>query len=316
MNRSDGWSSMRIDGATNPAPNVESRAAPSGGPVFLNPEEMPHTCFIDESGDRYGLHSPGRLLEGQPVYVVLGLVVSDASLAQITPEFLRVREGFAPGESEAKGSDLRRDLKQPLADDSRAAGFVALKAALRLLDRANARVTGRVCVKRAGERFDGAGAEVRALRFVAGNFSRFLRRKNAEGRIVFDSRGDPRASGENKQVVRAMRRPPGRAWSKLRHPPIFAHSKDSVGLQLADWICSALIAPPAATAYCGDCARLRGSPHIHENYLQMRDQHGGGDWLWRRQLRFQAGGKTRWGLEVEDPRERSSELLFRASAGG
>lgn len=276
---------------------------------------MPHTCFIDESGDRYGLHSPGRLLEGQPVYVVLGLVVSDRALAEITPEFLEIRERFAPGQSEAKGSDLRRDLKQPLSHGSRAAGFVALKAALRLLDGADARVAGRVCVKRAEEPFDGVKADRRALRFIAGNFSRFLRRKNAEGRIIFDSRGAPSSSDENRRAIRAMRRAPERAWSKLRRP-IPAHSGDSVGLQLADWVCSALVAPLAAAAYCGDCVRLRDSPHIDQNYLQMRDQHGGGDWLRRRQIRSEVDGRLRWGLVVEDPRGRSSELLFRASAGG
>ena len=112
---------------------------------------MPHICYIDESGDINGLHSPGRLLEGQPVYVVLGLIISEKSLEQITPEFLKIRDDFAPGEIEAKGSELRGDLKKTSNGSSSHAGLVALKSTLKLLDGAgvNARVTGRVFVKQA-----------------------------------------------------------------------------------------------------------------------------------------------------------------------
>ena len=277
---------------------------------------MSHTCFIDESGDRRGLLSEARRSQAQPVYVVLGLIMSDEALAHITPEFVKIRKSVSPVELEVKGNMLRGDIKQSPDGGIGPAGFVALKAALQLLDRADIRVTGRISVKPTDENFDGNEAEARALGFIVGNFSRFLLEKKTEGGIVFDSRGGGPDSEENKQVARAMKKAPGFSRPKLRKPPIFSRSEDCVGLQLADWICSALIAPPAATAYCGDCARLSGSPHIHKNYLQMRDQHGGGDWLWRRQLRFQTGGKTRWGLEVDGPREYSSRLLFGASAGG
>ena len=275
---------------------------------------MSHTCFIDESGDRRGLLSEARRSQAQPVYVVLGLIMSDAALAEITPEFVEIRKSVSPVESEVKGNKLRGDIKQSLGSGIGPAGFVALKAALQLLDRADIRVTGRVSVKPTEKNFDGNGAETRALEFIVENFSRFLQKEKVEGGIVFDSRGSGPDSKENKQVERAMQKAPGFSRPGLRKPT-FSRSEDCIGLQLADWICSALIAPPAATAYCDGCARLRGSPHIHENYLQMRDQYGG-DWLWRRQLRFQTGGKPRWGLEVDDPRGRSSALLFRASAGG
>ena len=274
---------------------------------------MSHICYIDESGDLDGLLSPGRLIEGQPVYAVLGLIVSEKSIARVAPDFVKIRELFAPGQSEVKGSDLRRDLSS--ADNSRPAGFVALKAALKLLESADARVTGRVCVKRAGELFDGKGADARALGFIAENFSRFLRMKNLKGRVVFDSRGGKLTARENKRAAQSMLRSSKRPESKLRCPLVFARSEDHVGLQLADWLCSALVAPLAATAYCGDCSRLRDSRHVHANYLKIRGRHGGGAWLWHRQLRFQTGGRARWGLEVDDPRGRSSERLFRASTG-
>ena len=278
---------------------------------------MPHICYIDESGDINGLHSPGRLLEGQPVYVVLGLIISEKSLEQITPEFLKIRDDFAPGEIEAKGSELRGDLKKTSNGSSSHAGLVALKSTLKLLDGAgvNARVTGRVFVKQAGQPFKGENADKRALRFIAENFSRFLRTKNMEGRVVFDSRSPKPDSKNNKRAARAMLLSSGQPWPKLQWPPVFARSEDRIGLQMADWLCSALVAPLAATAYCGDCMQLRESIHVNKNYLKIRDQHGGGEWLWRRQLRLQKGGRLTWGLAVDDPCGRSSEFLFRAPAG-
>ena len=275
---------------------------------------MPHICYIDESGDLNGLHSAQRLVEGQPVLVVLGLIVPEESLAQITFGLLEIRGKFGPGRAEVKGAELRGDLAKPSDENSRHAGLVALKSALELLEDADARVTGRVCVKPAGEPFDGDDAHDRALRFIAGNFSRFLRAEKSEGRVVCDSRGSVDCDN-NMRAARALRRPFGFRRPEFP-PPVFAHSEDCVGLQLADWLCSALVAPVAATAYCGDCERLRESVHVNGNYLRFRDRHGGGEWLWRRQLRFAArGGRMRMGLEVDDPRGRSSELLFRASAG-
>ena len=275
---------------------------------------MSHICHIDESGDLHGLQSPWRLAKGQPVLVVLGLIVPEESLTQVTSRFLEIRGKFGPGRAEVKGAELRGDLAKPSDENSRHAGLLALKAALELLENADARVTARVCVKPAGEPFDGDDAHDRALRFIAGNFSRFLRAEKSEGRVVCDSRG-PFDSDNNMRAARALRRPFGFRRPEFP-PPVFAHSEDCVGLQLADWLCSALVAPVAATAYCGDCERLRESVHVNGNYLRFRDRHGGGEWLWRRQLRFAArGGRMRMGLEVDDPRGRSSELLFRASAG-
>ena len=281
---------------------------------------MRHICHIDESGCLGALRADS-LAHVQPALVVAGLIVAEESMAEITSEFIKAKKKFdkntfrnATGDldsvrAEIKGKSLRGDLKRSSAGNPRHPALLALNSTLTALEKANAQVVGRVCVKPVGGQFDGRAAYIRSVRFIAENFSRFLIARNSTGRIVCDSRN----RRDDDKTARASRRPSGLPHPGLREAPIFADSRDQVGLQLADWLCSAVISPLAATVYSCECMRA-DSPHVHKNYLQMRDKHGYGEWLWRRQLRFKAGGRTRWGLEIDDPCLRSSELLFRAPA--
>ena len=291
--------------------------------VFFNRTKMPrHICHVDESGCLGALRAGSRV-HVQPILAVVGVILPEESLARITPEFLKAKKMFDKNifrgvadeagavRAEVKGKSLRGDLKRFSGGETPPPAALALNAALAALEKEGAWVVGRVCVKPAGKPFNGKAEYNRSVRFIAENFSRFLREKNARGEMVCDSRGDGPGSKANNDAARAARRPSGLPYKGLPKSPTFADSRDRVGLQLADWICSAVVSPAAAAAFgCGNARD--SSKRVRENSARDSDQFGFGEWLRRRQLRFQSGGRVQWGLEIKDPRKRSAELLFRA----
>ena len=64
--------------------------------------------------------------------------------------------------------------------------------------------------------------------------------------------------------------------------PEFDNSKRRAGLQLADWLCSGIIAPLAAAA-CFNEEDLPGSKHVNARYLSLRD---GDNSPWARLMRM------------------------------
>ena len=229
---------------------------------------MSYVCHIDESGDAGPLPSADSPV--QPVLVVAGLIVSESALARMASDFAAVKRKVNPGAvpPEVKGRTLREALRSPSAKRRRFAESL-LADAFDLMEDAGATVAGSVWIKPAGGAFDGNAAYVSSAMFVASRFQRFLAARQSRGTIVCDNR----FPAQRAAVVRAFRerksRRAGDAFSRLPSPPDFADSRDRAGVQLADWLCSALVAPLAATVYCDE-----RSPHSRDGYLQLRERFG------------------------------------------
>lgn len=88
--------------------------------------------------------------------------------------------------------------------------------------------------------------------------------------------------------------------------PLFAHSDNHVGLQVADLLASTLVLPMAAAAY----GAPEGNVHDSFRYQTVRTDHG--DALRDLQYRYPGrDGRWRGGIVVSDPGgHRPGSLLF------
>ena len=275
---------------------------------------MRHICHIDESGDFGRLTSASPHV--QPVLAVVGLIVPESKLAQMEKEFLNLRKtseflqssrillklnGFP---SEDKGKDLRVALKSDGMDwrpgESRQTGALSvLGLALDLLERAEARVAGCVHVKPINQAFSGKNAYVSSVLSIAANFHSILEfghpeepreQLQMEGRIICDDQRGGKPAVHQHFDRRKFRRPE------------FENSQKRAGLQLADWLCSAIIAPMAATT-CFNRADLPQSKHVNDLYLSLNE---GENSPWGRLTRMQFpfaddNGARQPGILVDPP---------------
>ena len=248
---------------------------------------MSHICHIDESGDFGPLLSASA--NAQPVLAVVGLIAPKGKIAQMEGDFAQLRKASeflknrrsALGQNhlplEDKGHALRRGLRSDEAQ-WRAGALATLDATLDLLERAEAQVAGCVHIKPVDRTFNGKRAYVSSVLSIAANFHRIL---EAE-----EERGEARRKGEiicdeQQQAKSAIRRA-----FRRRNPPVpeFGNSEQSAGIQIADWLCSAVVAPLAA-AICFDRADdLPESKHADPRYLALAE---GENSVWARLMRMQ-----------------------------
>ena len=288
---------------------------PLGGFGVLNqPTRMRHICHIDESGDFGQLTSANQ--NAQPALVVVGLIVPEEKTAQMGEEFLNLRKaneflhsrrivlGQDEFPSEDKGNELRWALRSDKIDwrtgqPWRDGALSVLGLALDLLERVEARVAGCVHVKPINQAFSGKNAYVSSVLSIAANFHSILEfghpeepreQLQMEGRIICDDQRGGKSAVHQHFDRRKFRRPE------------FENSQKRAGLQLADWLCSAIIAPMAATT-CFNRADLPESKHINDLYLSLNE---GENSPWRRLTRMQFpfaddNGARQPGILVDPP---------------
>ena len=247
---------------------------------------MSHICHIDESGD-FGPLSPANLNAQpvQPVLVVVGLIVAEGELARMsqefialrkTSEFLRARRAALRRDEfprEDRGKDMFRWALKSGKPGWQNSALSTLGQTLALLERAQARVAGCVHVK--DENFEGVETYESSVLSVATNFRRFLEAGRTENngqslrrsaRVVCDNQEEARKKVRREFVRRNL------------DPPEFVDSKNHIGVQLADWLGSGIIAPLAATRL------LPESKHADPRYLALAE---GENSVWARLMRMQ-----------------------------
>ena len=259
--------------------------------MFYN-RAVSYLCYIDESGCTSALPFPdASALSGaapvrpvvQPIFAIIGLMIPADRLAKMTREFADVKREFAPGSfagdarnldavlREVKGEVLRRGVRRGGHNRQRAV-FGFLDETLNLLERAGARLAGRVWIKPAGGEFNGPAVYTSSVQSVATNFQRLLESRQATGVVVCDHRSLKVNEHVAHSVFTRKFKTSGDDYPRLLDAPLFASSRNHAGLQLADILVSAIISPLAAAVY--HAPRDPESPHAHPNYLQLRTRFG------------------------------------------
>lgn len=275
-----------------------------------------HFCFADEAGCTGNL--PSATSNIQPVLVLTGLILDQTCLCSLTHDFLQYKKLFFPKtlsasahfldwmKEEIKGSDLRAATCSPDHQKSRHA-FTFLLRIIDLLEKNGGRIIGRIWIKPVGAPFNGRAAYTSSIQALCGYFQNYLSFSQDWGMVIADSRDASGNTNVSHSVFTQKYASSGDRYDRLLETPVFGHSNNHVGLQLADLMCSAIVFPLAVYTYC--TGYVTNVP-VRPGYVNMQKLLG--KRLKELQYRY-LDKENRWqgGLVVSDPvGNRSGGLLF------
>ncbi|MGN6188091.1 MAG: DUF3800 domain-containing protein [Conexibacter sp.] len=238
-------------------------------------------CYVDESGKPQTLTRDDA--DQQPVVVIAGVSMPERCLMAITHEWIGLKRLYLPAIrrgsrsgwldgilEEVKGTTLRRGFRANATSRQRKQAIGLLDGLVGLLERYGCRVLGRIWVKQLDTPIDGMRMHVSSLRFICGAFHAGLE-DDERGVVVVDSQ----TYQHNHRLAHAVftqrfaRRP---HHEQLVDMPLFGHSDNHAGLQIADLLCSALLAPLACAVYGSSYAGW--NRHCDSGFLGICERYG------------------------------------------
>lgn len=294
----------------------------SSGLGYFGTEPL-QLCYVDESGKAETL----TVADGdqQPVIVVAGVSIPEDQLTAVTHEWLELKRRYFPNIKakgqrgwldailvEGKGTTVRRGYRSRATRRQRQHAHGIIDGVLRVLEKHDGRVLGRVWVKQLDAVNDEMAVHSSSLQFICAAFHSGLG-DDERGMVVVDSQ----THRHNHRLAHSVftqrfgRHPTHR---KLVDMPVFGHSDNHAGLQIADYVCSALLAPLAATVFAGGYGGW--NRHCDSSFLDLRDDFGPR----LQQLTYDfvspRTGRTSSSLVVDDPvGKRPTRLLYGPDRG-
>lgn len=278
-------------------------------------------CYVDESGCTGMLPSPTS--DVQPVMVFTGLIIDASHLTRLTASYLSIQRRFFPNVvpqtanfldrilHEVKGSTIRRQA----AHDRRRVYRHALGYMDKLvseLQAVEAKLIGRIWIKGIDRAIDGRALYTSSIQRIYEYFQAYLSNVDDIGMIVADGRLKQLNSQVAHSIFTQKFKRGGDEFPKVVELPAFAHSDNHVGLQLSDFLASALVTPVAIHRYC---LGYIDNVHIRPGYERIAERYIPS--LQSMQFRYQSSdGKWRGGLVVRDDlAQRSGRSLFIRQSG-
>jgi Protein of unknown function (DUF3800) len=262
-------------------------------------------CYVDESGDTRPLASSTSA--EAPVCVIGGVVFEQDAVPSLTREFLRLKQRrfpkLAPRRGrlhervlcEIKGSDLRRTLRKGRGRNARRHTLGFLDRLLALLEEHEAQIFARVWVKEIGGGVNGRALYASSMQALCSCFQRLLDEHDDHGFVIADHRTPALNVPVSHSVFTQKFKHSGDEYDRILEMPTFGDSRNHVGIQIADLLCSALLFPMATYAYC------RGhvtSVHVDNGFSVLPERFG--QRLGRLQFRFDEEERKRGGITVDD----------------
>lgn len=237
-------------------------------------------CYVDESG------TADTLVEAdgaqQPVIVIAGVSLSECDLTKITHDWISLKKRFDPvlaksGHgwldailAEVKGANLRKGFRDTASVRRRKRAIGVVDGTLKLLEKYDARILGRVWMKRLEAENNDMGIHASSLQFICGAFDAGLP-PDERGMVVVDSQ----TYQHNHRLAHSIftqrfgKHPKHEGLVDL---PVFGHSDNHAGLQIADLLSSAILAPIACAVYAGGYSSW--NTHCQSAYLDIRERFG------------------------------------------
>lgn len=238
-------------------------------------------CYVDESGKAETLTTADG--EQQPVVVIAGITLPEDRLTDLTHDWIELKARFHPGMAqqgqvgwldgillEPKGAKLRRGFKLKATHRQKKHSIGLIDGTIKLLERHDARLIGRVWIKRLNEANDEMKMHASSLQFICSAFHAGLD-EGERGMVIVDSQ----THQHNYRLAHSMftqrfgANPP---HDRLVDMPVFGHSDNHAGLQIADLLCSAILAPVACAVYAG--AYENWNTHCESGFLDIRERFG------------------------------------------
>lgn len=227
--------------------------------------------YFDESGCTSKFTATSSPLS--PALVISGLIIKASSLPTITIRFMDLKKQYFRKKQSAevkeynsnwirheiKGNEIRKIIATENRNNRRPIEYF-LKDVIALLDEHNCKLISRVFVKGINAEFRGTAVYSSAIQSFYGIFQHFLNDKNSNGVIIGDSRDAHQNSQVSHSVFSKKMSASGDDFNRILEMPMFAHSENSAGLQLADLIASGLIWPITMESFC--------KPHIKNNHIR------------------------------------------------
>jgi len=276
-----------------------------------------YILYIDEAGCPGSL--PGPTSDVQPIFCIAGLILPQNELPNVTAEFLDLKRRFNPSYAstlshdleimlyEIKGSNLRSDIKNGTRNIRRRAVGI-LDKTINIIENYNGKLIARTYIKEPGGSFSGNAVYTSAIQTLCENFQNFLAANNTTGIVVADSRKKNQNNKVSFSIFTKKFKMVGDEYPNILEMPVFGHSENHVGLQISDWIASAILFPSLAHVYCSGYVN---NVHIHPQNQLIKDRFI--EKIKALQYRYVNGGRYVGGISVSDGilRRRSSSYLFR-----
>jgi hypothetical protein len=181
-----------------------------------------------------------------------------------------------------------------------------LNYCLKLLEKYNAKIFGRVWIKGIGKSVRGRAIYDFSVQYICQAFQHLLDKENDMGFIVADSRTPLQNAGTSHSIFTQKFKNAGDSYSRVLEMPTFGHSENHVGLQVCDLLSSALITPIAIHSYCTGHIN---SVHVHPRYAEIKK------WFATRiralTYTYHVAGKMKGGITVNDQiARRNTALLY------
>lgn len=276
-------------------------------------------CYVDESGKAEKLCRDRP--DQQPVFVVAGLAVPDQRLTELTHSWLDIKRRYNPSiakksgqgwldaiKHETKGTRIRKAFRKGQTGRRRQNAIGVIDQTLLLLESTDCKLIGKAWILKLDHEIENpVGMYAAGLQFICGAFHAHLS-TDERGMVLVDSQTHHHNHrlAHNLFTARFGRTP---RYERLVDMPVFGHSENHAGLQIADFLCSALLAPIACSVYAG---RYDGwNEHCGSDYLVLRDRFG--ERLQRLTYSWtdpQQSNKQKRSFVVSDPLSKRGERLM------
>jgi hypothetical protein len=210
---------------------------------------------------------------------------------------------------EIKGADLRRALRDGAPRRNRRQTLGFLDALMDLLEYHDARIFGRLWVKLIGGRCDDRSVYTFSVQDICADFQNLLEAAGDDGIVIADSRNPAPNASVAHSVFTQKFKVDGDRYPRILEMPVFGHSQNHAGIQIADLLCSALLFPMATRRYCAGHVQ---NVHVDRGFGVLAARYGSR--LQAMQHRYDDDfGNRKGGITVSDPVGRlPGGMLFRA----
>jgi len=118
-----------------------------------------------------------------------------------------------------------------------------------MIERYDGCIFGRVWIKGIGEPFNGRSIYTTSMQSTCSTFQKLLESFNNQGFIIADSRNKPLNTNVSHSIFTRKFQIRGDDFPNLVEMPLFGHSDNHAGIQIADLLCSAVVFPMAVQTY-------------------------------------------------------------------
>jgi len=214
-------------------------------------------CYVDEAGN-VGAYQPADPAS-TPVFALAGVCIDDTQADDLLMDYLRLKQRFEPGlrgrllsdviQHEVKGSGLRRNVRTPGSRNTSRRAIGYLDHVLDLLERYQAKIYGRVLIKRAGEGYPAASTYPSAVAELAATLEQQARAAQTRSLMILDAQTKVKNEGNVHTITTRRYRHGGNLFPTFVESPVFGHSDTHALLQVADLVVSGLAYPVACASY-------------------------------------------------------------------